>query len=58
MTLVNSLAVLMGVFIITKDDALLTSVTPVLSILNTMYPIPRAVITQVAEHVIAQANML
>ena len=54
----NSPVVLVGVFITTKDDALLISMIPVLYILNTMYPVPRAVITQVAEHVIAQANML
>jgi len=40
-----------------KHDALLISVTSVLSILNT-FPVPRSIITQVAEHVIAQANVL
>lgn len=42
----------------TKDDALLISVTSVLSILHIAFPVPRSMITQVAEHVIAEANAL
>lgn len=48
----------MSVFITKNDDALLISVTSVLSILNTTFPVPSSMITQVAEHVIAQANVL
>lgn len=48
----------MSVFITKKDDALLISLTSVLSILNTTFPVPRSMITQVAEHIIAQANVL
>lgn len=47
-----------SLFFTKRDDALLIPVTSVLSILSTTLPVPRPTITQVAEHVTAQANVL
>lgn len=54
----SSVVFLISVFITKRDDALLIPVTSVLSILSTTLPVPRPMITQVAEHVTAQANVL
>lgn len=54
----SSVVFVMSVFFTKRDDALLIPVTSVLSILSTALPAPGAMITQVAEHVTAQANVL
>lgn len=53
-----SLDIPKGSFTTAKVDRLLISVTSVLLILIKMFPISRSMITQVAEHVIVQANEL